>query len=237
MPIATRIQQGHVLSAAFGILLLTITASGVISGSAVPALGWIGIHSVLLLIVYLIAMRIIYRYEAAQMRKLGDVAEELGTTKMSLRRAIVGYALNSVGLMAAAIWLPWLADGLAEMTGLGRTFVGTLFVATSTSLPEVVVSVTAARIGAVDMAAGNLFGSNLFNMFVIGLDDVLMVKGPMLGAVEPSHLIALGGAIGMTAIAIIGMTYRAASKRHRLSWDAVGMVLVYGLSALLLAQR
>jgi cation:H+ antiporter len=120
------------------------------------------------------------------------------------------------------------------VTGLGESFVGSLFVAASTSMPEVVVSVAAARIGALDMAVGNLFGSNLFNMAVLGFDDLLYTRGSVLAAVEPVHLVSLTAAIVMTAIAIIGLTYRAGHKRFRLSWDGFGIAAAYVLAIFLL---
>jgi cation:H+ antiporter len=65
---------------------------------------------------------------------------------------------------------------IAELTGLGTTFVGTTLVALVTSLPELVATLAAARLGADDMAIGNLFGSNLFNMFALGLTDFFIFR-------------------------------------------------------------
>jgi cation:H+ antiporter len=87
-------------------------------------------------------------------------------------RAVVGYALNAAVVVGAAIFLPRIAEGIAEMIGLGRTFVGTIFVAVSTSLPELTVTIASFRLGAIDTAVGNLFGSNLFNMAILAVDDL-----------------------------------------------------------------
>ena len=62
------------------------------------------------------------------------------------------------------------ANEIAVLTELGTTFIGTTLVALTTSLPEAVTTFAAIKIGANDMAIGNLFGSNMFNMFVIGLN-------------------------------------------------------------------
>ena len=94
----------------------------------------------------------------------------------------------------------------------------------------------AVRIGALDMAAANLFGSNLFNIAVLGFDDILYRQGPILLAVSRAHMATLSAAILMTGIAIVGLTFRARRKRYRLSWDAMAMVGVYVLSILLLAR-
>jgi cation:H+ antiporter len=117
---------------------------------------------------------------------------------------------------------------------LGQTFVGNIFIAFSTSLPEVVVSVSAVKMDAVDLAIGNLFGSNIFNIFILALDDLFFIKGPILSFVQTSHTVSALSAITMTAIAIIGLTYRTEKKRLFLAWDSIGIVLVYVVNLMLL---
>ena len=55
----------------------------------------------------------------------------------------------AIAVVAAAVWLPHLGAELARQTGLGEAFVGSLFVAVTTSLPEIVVSLSAVRLGAI----------------------------------------------------------------------------------------
>ena len=86
------------------------------------------------------------------------------------------------------------------------------------------------------MAAANLFGSNLFNVAILGIDDLLYLKGPLLTQVSSTHLITLLGAVLMTAIAIVGLTIRARRKRFRISLDALAMVVVYVGTMMLLAR-
>jgi cation:H+ antiporter len=137
-------------------------------------------------------------------------------------------------VIIAAIFLPKIGEGIAETTGLGQTFVGNIFIALSTSLPEVVVSISAVKMGAIDLAVGNLFGSNIFNIFILVLDDMFFVKGPILSFVNANHIISALSAILMTAIAIIGLTYRAEKKTLLLAWDSVGILLVYIANIMLL---
>lgn len=91
---------------------------------------------------------------------VGEIAEEAKYQRVSKARAYTMYVLNAAVIIAAS-YLPHLGERIAELTGLGRTFVGSIFIALSTSLSEVVVTLGAFRIGAVDIALGNLFGSNL----------------------------------------------------------------------------
>lgn len=234
-PLSAHIHQRHTLSAAFGLLMLGLTALALVAGVRAPSIGWIGLHSLVFLAVYVFAMRTIFVFERAQ---LTDVAEsltgEIRYAEITLKRASALYAASAAVLVAAAILLPGAAETLATETGLGRSFVGSLFVAASTSMPEVVVSIAAARLGALDMAAGNLFGSNIFNIAVLGIDDILYTNGPILASVSSAHMVTLAAAMTMTAIAIIGLTYRAKRKRFRLAWDSLGIVGVYVLAIALL---
>ena len=130
--------------------------------------------------------------------------------------------------------MPKIGEGNAATTGLGQTFVGNICIALSTSLLEVVVSFAAVRMGAVDLAIGNLFGSNIFNIFVLALDDIFFTGGPILSLVGRNHIISALSAIAMTATAVIGLIYRAEKKRLFIAWDSAGIVTVYTINAMFL---
>lgn len=235
VPLTARIHQGHVLSAGFGIVQLGLAGLAMLAGAYAPMVGWFGLHSLVFVAIYLLAVRTLFTFERS---RLLEVAEQLtGDSRyqdISLRRAVVLCAVGAAVLVASASLLPALAERLATLSGLEHSFVGTLFVAVSTSLPEIVVSGAAVRIGAVDMAAANLFGSNLFNIAVLGVDDMLYTEGSMLTVVSSTHMIGITTAMLMTAVSIIGVTYRARRKRYRLSWDAMALVVIYLLALVLL---
>jgi cation:H+ antiporter len=151
-----------------------------------------------------------------------------------MKTAFLHCGLNALLVVIAALFLPKIGEGIAESTGLGQTFVGNIFIAVSTSLPEVVVSIAAVKMGAVDLAIGNLFGSNIFNIFILALDDIFFLKGPLLSYASPDHIISALSAIAMASIAIIGLTYRAEKKRLFLAWDSIGIVICYILNLMLL---
>jgi len=235
MPISAKAHHGHVLSAGFGMLLLGIAAISLFLGSRIPSIGWIGLYTPLVAGVYLIAMRVVYSYEKKQITAfVKDMAVELKYEDISTRSAVVRYVINAVVVVIAAVFLPKIGEGIAETTGLGQTFVGNIFIAVSTSLPELVISITAVKMGAINLAVGNLFGSNIFNILILGIDDLFFVKGPLLSFVNQNHVISALSAIVMTAIAIIGLTYRAEKKKLFLAWDSVGMVLIFVINLMLL---
>ena len=80
-------------------------------------------------------------------------------------------------------------------------------------MPELVVSLGAIRIGAIDMAVGNLLGSNVFNMFILAVDDVFYQKGPLFSDISPSHLVSIFVTIIMTAVVGLGLLFKPKRKR------------------------
>ena len=148
--------------------------------------------------------------------------------------AVVNYSINAVIVIIAAIFLPEIGEGIAKNTGLGQTFVGTALIAFSTTLPELTVSISAVKIDAIDLAIGNLFGSNIFNILILAIDDILFIKGPLLSFANQNHIISALSAIVMTIIAIIGLTYRAEKKPLFLAWDSIGIITMYIINLMLL---
>lgn len=232
---SAKIHHGHVLSAGFGILLLGMVSISLLLGNRIPSIGWIGLYAPLVAGIYLIAMRSVYFYEKRQLSDfIKEIAVELQYDKIPTRTAIIHYSIHAVVVVIAAIFLPKIGEAIAETTGLGQTFVGNIFIAVSTSLPELVVSITAVKIGAINLAVGNLFGSNIFNIFIIVIDDLFFIKGPILTFVNQDHVFSGLSAIVMTAIAIIGLTYGAEKKKLFLAWDSVGIVMIFVINLMLL---
>jgi len=236
LPLSARARHGHTLTAGFGILLLCIATVGLFLQGRHSPIGWVGAYSLLFLGIYVIAMRTIFAYEKKQVAAfVKGHAGGPGYDGISLRSAVLKYAVHAGVIIAAASLLPLVGKGIAESTALGQTFVGNVFIAASTTLPEVVVSLAAVRMGSLDMAVGNLFGSNIFNVgLILAMDDFFFTPGAILSFVDPSHLVSAVSAAAMTTIAVLGLTYRAEKKRLWLAWDSIGMTAVFLVNLLIL---
>jgi cation:H+ antiporter len=235
IPISSKAHHGHVLSAGFGILLLSLVAISLFINRYILPFGWIGPYSLFFIVTYFIAMRLVYFYEKRQISAfVKEVAIELRYEDMPTKTAIMNYSINAIFVITAAIFLPKIGEGIAEQTGLGQTFVGNIFIAVSTSLPEVVVSVAAVKMGAIDLAIGNLFGSIIFNIFILAMADIFFVRGPLLSFASMNHIISALSAIAMTTVAIIGLTYRTEKKPLFLAWDSIAIFMIYLINVSLL---
>ncbi len=232
----SRASQGHILSAGFGVILLGIVAFNILlhAHTDLPSLGHIGLYSFVILIVYLIAIRTVFRYERRQ--RAAYVGERIERhPEISLREASVRYSLMAVIVVGAAIWLPFIGQDLAQAMDWHNTFVGTLFIAFATSVPEIVVTISAVRIGALDMAISNLMGSNLFNILILVIDDVFYTKGPLFADVSQLHAVTAISAIMMTGLAIVGLFYRPKERLFKtVGWTSLYLLMIYLLNSVFL---
>lgn len=109
-------------------------------------------------------------------------------------------------VVGGAHFLTRAADFISLRTGLGHSFVGVILLATATSLPELGTGVSAITLyNQPDLAMGAVFGSNLFNLFIIVLLDMAWRRGPLLHSVSgTAKLITWLGiaviALGTTAV-------------------------------------
>ena len=233
-PLSARAHQGHALSIGFGLVLVGVAGLGLMGGRTLPPLGWVGLWTPLLIALYVVSMRVIFRHEQhRRAQEVKEVAEELMYAEIPLRHALVRYAVAAAIVVAAALWLPRLGAELARQTGLGEAFVGSLFIAITTSLPEIVVSIAAVRLGAIDLGVANILGSNLFNLLILGLDDVFYRAGPLLADASPAHGVAILAVVIMSALFLVGLTYRVLTKRFVVSWDTGSMAAVYAAAVVL----
>ncbi len=240
-PVWHRASQGHVLAGAFGVVMLGFTLVGLLMGqvrtpqdlttSSAMQLGF-GLTTPVLLVLYLVAMRTVFAYERDHAKvEAAEVAPSLPT----LRNAITRFALAASVVAGAGIWLPFVATDLAHAMGWNKSFVGSLFVAMATSLPELAVTLSALRMGALDMAIGNLLGSNLFNVLIIAIDDLFYRPGALLAAVSPVHSVTVGSAITMTGLAMVGLFFRPGGRVLRaISWVSLGLIAMYLLNTYVL---
>ncbi len=235
----SRAAQGHILSASLGSILIAFAGFSLLLDKAgmSPAFGHVGFYSPLIVLVYLVAMRAVYSYEH---RTLAEYTEESAERypDVTLRSAVKGYALAAGAVVIAGTWLPFIAKDIAESMGWGRSFVGTLLVAGVTSAPEVAVTISALRIGALDMAIANLLGSNLFDIIILAVDDVFYARGPLLAHVDASHALTAFTAVMMSSLVVVGLTFRPQGRAVLgLTWVSLGLFMLYVLNSWILFEH
>jgi cation:H+ antiporter len=230
-PMYRRIDQGHILTAGFGVILIGAVGAFVLlrqDALSLQALHF-SVYTPFIIVIYFIAMRAAFVYE----RRAGRAEEAAESAEgLTLGAAALRYAAAASVIVVAGSWLPFVGKEIAEAMGWQTTFVGTLLIAGATSAPEFVVSVSALRLGAVDMAIGNLLGSNLFDVLIVAIDDLAYRKGPLLQAISPAHAITAFAATIMSGIFIVAMLFKPQTRLGGLiGWVSLALLVVYLFTA------
>jgi cation:H+ antiporter len=236
--VLSKAQEVHILSGGLGVLLLGIVALGVLIGPAMNAIGSLGISilSLIIVLLYLVGGKMIAGLEKERMSEvLEKEASENAYDAISASKSYFVFILCTFGIVALGIWLSSIGDRLAATTGLSVSFVGNLFLATSTSLPEIATSLTAIRLGAIDLAIGNVLGSNLFNILLFFVYDLADGKSNFWASLTNANAFAAVMTMMMTGVVIISLMYRASPKTpNRISWDGLALSGMYLGSIVLL---
>lgn len=223
----------HVLVGALA-LVLTAMAGIAITTGGWGAIGHVGVETLVIGVTYVLGMRIVYRSSTA-----GPPHDQLtlGENRRTLlRQGLTGFALAALGMLLTAPLLVISAEAVAIEAGLTQTAVGTLLVGFTTSFPEMAATVAAVRMGALDLAVGNIFGSNAFNMFVLLPMDLAYRPGPLLGAVAGTHGISAQFAVLALALGMLGILGRAGRLVALVRLESLAILAAYTALAWLLVR-
>jgi cation:H+ antiporter len=231
-PVLSRVQRQHVMSAGFGILLIGIAGLALLAAQAglsglAGQLSW---GTPVIVLVYAVAIRTLHGFREEEVQEFAEEKPDRYAER-PLRYVAIRYAIAAAVVVAAGIALPYVSEDLAVVMGWNQSFTGTLFTALSTSLPELVVTLAALRIGAVDMAAGNVLGSNMFNILVLAIDDLVYAGGSFYADISLGHLVSAFSAVAMTGIVVTAIYFRPRRRvLHLGSWASLALFGLFGLN-------
>lgn len=222
----------HALTAGLAILMIGLVVFFILADLD-GSLAWLGYDSLVVILVYVVGVRLIQNQGGTPPVEV--ITDEMGVP--SLKRALIGFGLATLALVVVTPFLVRSADEIGTITGLSAGFVGATLLAIVTSLPEMVATIAALRIGAFDLAVGNLFGSNLFNMFALGLTDALYFRGHFMAEIDPNF--AIIGLLGLllTTLGLIGNIARVERRILFFEMDALVIMIVYFLGMWFLYAR
>jgi len=231
--ILRRVAMNHALTASLANLLTGLAIFFLLADIDIQ-IGWIGLDSLIIMGIYMFGIRII-QFQG------GKPPSEMPVENVkipSLKFASLGFSAAVIVLAIATPFTVRSASQIAEITNISTGFIGATLLALTTSLPELVATISAVRIRAYDLAVGNLFGSNLFNMFALGLTDIFYLKGRFISTIDPAF--AMVGLLGLTltSMGLIGNIVRV--ERRRLGFieiDALLIIIGYVLSMIFLYNR
>ena len=236
-PLLSSVSSGQLLTAVFSLIPLSIAAMGIFLTPKLPNTDILNIslYSMLILASYAVCTRAIYNFEKKR-KIIGELREEeeevLKYEDISLKTASMRYAIAALAIAAAGIWLAYIGDDLSVVFGLGKNFVGSLFLGFATTLPEITVSIAAIRLGAKELAVANMVGSNLFNITIIFINDILYRKAPIFSVLSQQHIFTAFIVVLMTAVFMAGIILKPKNKtKLGLSNYAIWLIVVFVIGA------
>ncbi|MFC2005886.1 sodium:calcium antiporter [Chloroflexota bacterium] len=236
-PILSNVSRGHIVSAGVGILLVAVAALSVYYGGKFSglALGWVGFPSIIIIILYLFGIRQMFLLERGKKHLVLPQVESFLYKNVSLKVVYIRFASAAIAVIGAGIWLSFVGDEIAETYALDASFVGSLFLAVTTSMPELVVAVAAVRLGAIDMAVADILGANMIDIAGVALTDLFYTQGPILTVVSRTHLITAMVVVIMSLLVIVGLVFRQERKNFIvISWYGPLLIGLYIFGAYLL---
>lgn len=217
----------NALTGCLAIILNTLGALFVLTKWRTTLLG-VSPQSLVLLLVYLGGTRTVYRNGVRHAETLASASQQKApASSRTLQRSLAVFAGAAAIILVASPALAWSAKQLAQVTGLGSTFIGTWLLGLSTSLPELATSLAAVRIGAFDLAVGTLFGSNSFNMVIFAVLDLASPAGSIFSGLSRAHAISGTLAVVLMGLGLASILYRAERRFVMLEPDSALMILVY----------
>ncbi len=235
-PVLNRVSPGHTISAIAGAILVLMAAASIFFGESLSgiSIGWLGVPSLLLLGIYLLSVRHIFKYECQRDGKENQQPSILKYNDISNRHVYMRFTMAAMAIIGAGIWLAYIGEDIATVYKLNNSFVGTLFLALTTSMPELAVGIAAVRLGAIDIAVADLMGANMINIAKIFFIDIFYTKGPILSLVSRAHLITAMITIGMTAVVVIGLRFRYKQNIFKIAgWYSYFLIGLWFLGAYL----
>ncbi|MFA9555815.1 sodium:calcium antiporter [Evansella sp. AB-rgal1] len=234
----TQINKDHLYTGLLGIGLSGLVFVTILLPSGITILG-IGIESYLLVIFYIAGMKFISSQTTsveevtAATAEIEDIKEMHHTGAISLRRAKFGFGIAAFIIFISGSLLTISGDAIAASTGISSSFIGSFLIAGATSLPELVTVIVAIQLRNFNLAVGNILGSNIFNMMIIVLVDILYRNGSILSATNPVSAVTAGAVLVLYIIVLVGIIVwqMKVSSKQGYTIPSALLVVVYFLSS------
>jgi len=224
--VLTRVAINQALVGALAVALTAAAAAGVLAGERL-SLGPLGWAPLLIVVGYAAGIRLVHVSRKNPLFQTEAEAKRAAREAPPLPRAVVGFVLAALVILAAARTLAASAADLAAQLGISSGFMGVTLLAVTTTMPELVTSGAAVRTGAYDLAVGNLLGSNCFNMAMLVALDLADGHGSLLAQVEPRLATSALIAILLMGQVLLDILHRAERRVWYLEPGPALLILTY----------
>jgi cation:H+ antiporter len=221
----SRAAAAHALSGTMSMTLLALVGIAVFIPDRINVtIGGVSIGLWVVAGAYFLGLRLVFFDQQFTAKQVRQKAKPAGL-QAELLKPLIGYLISAGLILVSGPMLARSANQLAELTGLGDTFFGTVFLPLCTTLPELVAGLTALRMAAFPLIIGNAFGSIAFNLLLLVPID-LAYDGSLMAVASQAHVVTCFAAILVTAIAVMGQLYHAERRISFIEPDALLIIVL-----------
>lgn len=206
--------------------------------SFTPAFSVAGIHPATLILptLYFLGQKLIHRagkkpmWNPVQTRQTQPDQPDVNTLKNgSPGRIATAFAMNAAIIGLAGYAITRSAVVIAQETPMSESIVGAAFTSLSTSLPELVVAVSAVRQRALTLAVSNIIGGNTFDVLFLVFADIAYSSGSLFHTFNAGHHLMLMLTILLTSVLLMGLLHRQKEGMGGVGWESVTMLILFAL--------
>jgi cation:H+ antiporter len=217
-------------------ILLILLLAFILMVTFTKEITFFGVHpaALILLVIYLAVQRMITRAQKKPMWNpvntsdtKPDIPEKPTKPSWSTTTTMIVFVISAILIVFAGYFIMRSAVVIAENTFLSTTIVGALFTALATSLPELVVSVSAVRQKALTLAVANIIGGNTFDVLFISFSDIAYRNGSIFHTFESSHFFIFLMTMVMTSILALGLLHRQRHGIGGIGWESWLIIIIF----------
>lgn len=208
-----------------------------------PDFSWFQLHpgSIILFGIYILGTRLTSIATEHPMWKpsqtpetVNDIPDEQNLRAQNLTFVLIRFIGAAAVVGIAGYFVAKIAIVITQQTGISESFMGALATSTATSLPELVVSVSAVRQGALTLAVGNIIGGNSFDVLFLAFADIAYRQGSLYHHVGDDQLYILALTILLTGVLLLGLLHRQKQGIGGVGWESATLILTFLLGYFIL---
>ncbi len=244
-PVSDRLSTNLIKPALISVFVMGVTLVALLAPLISPSLGSIPIGwgaSIAVIAAYVISTAKMKRSEEGDSEDEGEQAES--GSALSLKQIVLRFACFAIVLLGGGTALIHFCDALIGVPlyfgpwtiQLEESLVGTIILAMVTSLPEVTVSVTAVRMGKIDMAIGNLLGSCIFNVMLLPVAHAVRPLDPFWSQSQGIYVFSLFMAMVLASLIALGIRKKKRGAFMRMGWEAIAVAILGIMTFVIIAS-
>ena len=219
-------KQHYITSIFLALMLITVTIAAFVFDANGWLLGWFNPMSILIIVIYVISVILTPKTEEKE-------EKEEATSKLTVKQIWILLAICSVILIGASISVTYVTEQIVTEFKIGNTFGGSLFLGIATSLPEVTATISLCKKKNFDAAYGDILGSCVFNVIILGLADAISFNaGPLYHITSDSLMLIIGTTIALVLTVVSILFIRSKFFKD----DIKSRIIFYSIATLLISS-